>query len=117
MLHPAWSCQACGEGSASLAVTSCGCPYHPRCLPPTCALHGQSTIGAQIRPVPTWRPGNRRELLREIQAAGLVGCLYATLCLRYLAADIVHLAEKRLVLVSPHGQAVYDRQLLTPLCD
>lgn len=116
MLNPTWSCHRCRQPSAHVVLTPCGCPYHADCLPAACHVHGLPTAHSAGVAVPVRAAGDRRGLLREIQAAGLAGCRVHTLCLRWAGGDLEHLVGQGLVVVSPHGRAVYDAQLLLPVC-
>lgn len=97
-------------------LTPCGCPYHADCLPATCVVHSLPTDHSAEVAVPDRAVGARRELLRAVQAAGLRGCRVHTLCLQWTGSDLEHLVGQGLVVVSPYGRAVYDAQLLLPVC-
>lgn len=113
MLHGAWACHCCGGVSEKVLVTPCGCPYHAGCLPASCLLHHRPTHAAREIEVPTLQLKTRRELLRDIQAAGRQGLRVAKVLLTARPEDLAHLDDKGLVFFSPHRTAVFDAKTLS----
>ena len=116
-LHRAWGCHKCGCLSSKILLTPCGCPYHEDCLPARCDVHDLPINSFEETAVPICKLYSRRELLREIQAAGLRGLRVEKLLLKTLLSDLYHLASKDLIIFSPHQTTVFDARLVCPTKD
>ena len=106
--HRAWGCHACGKLSSDVLFTKCGCPYHETCLPEYCILHGRETTNAIRMETRQEELKGRRELLRDIQAAGFRGVRVETILVSYEFKDLERLFDKGLILFSPHDTTVFD---------